>query len=188
MYLHIHLKESFFNYGLPHAFWCFAFERYNGILRSYHSNKKSIESQFMKKFLTNQAIYGLLLSNSHPLGTYFPVKYMEEGSTNIVVPSIIDLCDTPLQVNNILEQPKRHFLVIGNVSCNKLINLVSPFFESFFDPMEFKHLKITLSQLYPHNQVIHISRCFKRFGKIYLGESLIGSLYYLEVIAKALLL
>ena len=74
MHLHLHLKESFFNYGPPHEFWCFAFERYNGILGSYHSNKKSIESQFMKKFLTNQAIYGLLLSNSHPLGTYFPVN------------------------------------------------------------------------------------------------------------------
>ena len=95
MHLHLHLKESFFNYGPPNAFWCFAFERYNGILGSYHSNKKSIESQFMKKFLTNQAIYGLFISNSHPLGTYFPVKYMEEGSSNTVFPSIIDLCNTP---------------------------------------------------------------------------------------------
>ena len=66
---------------------------------------------------------------------------MEEGSSNTVVPSIIDLCDTSLQVNNILEQPKRHFLDIGNVSCNKLINPVPPFFESFFDPMEFQHFK-----------------------------------------------
>ena len=112
----------------------------------------------MKKFLTNQAIYGLLHSNSHPLGTYFPVKYMEEGSSHTVVPSIIDLCDTPLQVNNILEQPKRHFRYIGNVSCNKLINPVSPFFESFFDPMEFQHLKITLSQLYPHNVLSALGR------------------------------
>ena len=119
----------------------------------------------MKKFLTNQAIYGLLLSNSHPLGTYFPVKYTEDGSSKILALSIINLYDT-LQANNILEQPKRHFCDIGNVSCNKLINPVPPFFEKFFDPMEFQHLKITLSQFYPHNQVVHILRCFKRFGKI----------------------
>ena len=120
-------------------------------------------------------MYGLLLSNTHSLGTYFPVKYTE-GSSKTFVPTITDLCCTPLQVNNILEQPKRHFCDIGNVSCNKLINPVPPFFESFFDAVEFQNLKIALSQLYPHSQVVHISRCFKRFGKIYLGESLIGSL------------
>lgn len=72
MHLHLHLKQSFLDFGPPHAFWCFAFERYNGILGSYHTNKKSVESQFMKKILTNQAIHSLLLSNNHPVQTFFP--------------------------------------------------------------------------------------------------------------------
>ena len=42
MHLHLHLKDCFMNYGPPHAFWCFAFERFNGILGSYSTNKKSI--------------------------------------------------------------------------------------------------------------------------------------------------
>lgn len=71
MHLHLHLKQSFLDFGPPHAFWFFAFERYNGILGSYHTNKKSVESQFMKNSLTNQAIHSLLVSNNHPVQTFF---------------------------------------------------------------------------------------------------------------------
>ena len=50
----MHLKQTFLDYGPPHATWCFAFERYNGILGSYHTNKCEIEPQVMKKFSLNQ--------------------------------------------------------------------------------------------------------------------------------------
>ena len=59
MHLHCHLKQIFLDFGPPHASWCFAFERFNGILGSYHSNKKVIESQIMRKFCQNQAIHNL---------------------------------------------------------------------------------------------------------------------------------
>ena len=42
VHLHMHLRECLLDYG-PHIFWCFSFERYNGILGSYHTNKKEIE-------------------------------------------------------------------------------------------------------------------------------------------------
>ena len=59
LHLHLHLKDSFLDFGPPHAFWCFAFERYNGILGSYYTNKKEIEVQLMKKFCQNQAVQDL---------------------------------------------------------------------------------------------------------------------------------
>ena len=31
MHLHLHLKECLIDYGPLYAFWCFAFERYNGM-------------------------------------------------------------------------------------------------------------------------------------------------------------
>lgn len=45
MHLHLHLRDTFKNFGPAHAFWCFPFERYNGLLGSYHTNRKSIEVQ-----------------------------------------------------------------------------------------------------------------------------------------------
>jgi hypothetical protein len=74
MHLHLHLKKLFFYFGPPHAFWCFAFERYNGILGAYHTNKKAVESQFMKKLLINQSMHRLLLTGNHPLKEFFPMK------------------------------------------------------------------------------------------------------------------
>ena len=32
MHLHCHLKENVLDYGPIHSYWCFSFERYNGIL------------------------------------------------------------------------------------------------------------------------------------------------------------
>ena len=51
MQLHGHIKECLLDYGPFHAFWCFSFERFNGILGSFHTNNRSIESQLMRRFL-----------------------------------------------------------------------------------------------------------------------------------------
>ena len=57
MHLHLHLKECFLDYGPTYAFWCYAFERYNGILGSFPTNNKCIEPQLMKKCLTLQELH-----------------------------------------------------------------------------------------------------------------------------------
>jgi hypothetical protein len=51
MHLHCHLKGCVQDYGPFHGFWCYSFERYNGILGSYNTNNKSIEVQLMRRFL-----------------------------------------------------------------------------------------------------------------------------------------
>lgn len=43
MYLYNYLKEVIFDYGLVISFWCFSFERFNGILGSIIINKRFIE-------------------------------------------------------------------------------------------------------------------------------------------------
>ena len=77
MHLHLHLKECLLDYGPAHAFWCFGFERYNGIMGSYHTNQKAVECQFIKKFLKNQSIH-CIISKNHPLQQFFPMKRFEE--------------------------------------------------------------------------------------------------------------
>ena len=54
MHLHLHLKEIVLDYGPVYSFWCFSFERMNGILGDYFTNNQNIEVQFMKKFLMHQ--------------------------------------------------------------------------------------------------------------------------------------
>ena len=43
MHLALYLKEQIKDFGFVYGFWCFSFERYNGIMGNYHTNNHSIE-------------------------------------------------------------------------------------------------------------------------------------------------
>ena len=52
-----HLKECLIDYGPVYDFWLFLFERFNGVLVSYHTNQKASQIQLMCKFLSDSSIY-----------------------------------------------------------------------------------------------------------------------------------
>ena len=54
MHLHLHLKQCLLDYGPVHSFWCFPFERFNGIFESFNKNWICPELQIMTKFLNYQ--------------------------------------------------------------------------------------------------------------------------------------
>ena len=56
MHLHGHLKECVLDYGPVYNFWCFSFERFNGILSSFKTNNRCIEIQLMRKLLSDHFI------------------------------------------------------------------------------------------------------------------------------------
>ena len=56
MHMHLHLRDCLLHYGPVYAFWCFSFERFNGILGSYHINNHCITVQVMRKFVSFQQI------------------------------------------------------------------------------------------------------------------------------------
>lgn len=62
MHLHLHLRECVENYGSIYGFWLFSFERYNGILGSYHTNNKTVEIQIMRKFMTSGTLANMQYS------------------------------------------------------------------------------------------------------------------------------
>ena len=55
MHLHGHLVECIEDFGPVYSFWCFAYERMNGILGSYHVNNHHISIQLTRKFLDSKA-------------------------------------------------------------------------------------------------------------------------------------
>ena len=61
MHMHLHLKDSLSDYGPVYAFWCFAFERFNGVLGSYQMNNRQIEPQIMCKLLGERGIHNIPL-------------------------------------------------------------------------------------------------------------------------------
>ena len=57
MHFHLHIKECVENYGSMYGFWLFSFERYDGILGSFHAaNNREVDVQLMRRFLTMSAL------------------------------------------------------------------------------------------------------------------------------------
>ena len=52
MHLCCHIKDSLLDFGPVYAFWLFSFERYNGEMASNITNNRSVEIQYMRKFIT----------------------------------------------------------------------------------------------------------------------------------------
>ena len=76
-FIYMHLKDTLMDFGPPHASWCFAFERYNGVLGSFHTNKKEIEAQIMCKFSQNQGIHTLDITSNEIFHTLLPISYQK---------------------------------------------------------------------------------------------------------------
>ncbi|XP_022784123.1 uncharacterized protein LOC111324758 [Stylophora pistillata] len=63
MHLQGHLKQCVLDYGPIYNFWCFSFERFNGILSSFKTNNRCIEIQLMRKLLSDHLISTTSLPN-----------------------------------------------------------------------------------------------------------------------------
>lgn len=60
MHLHCHLASCVQDFGPTASFWCFSFERMNGILGNQPNNNRSIEVQLMQRFMEDNAHLQLL--------------------------------------------------------------------------------------------------------------------------------
>lgn len=59
IHLHCHLKECVNDYGPVYGFWCFAFERFNGILGSTITNNRTVEVQLMRKLVSSRFVWNV---------------------------------------------------------------------------------------------------------------------------------
>ena len=57
MHMSCHLRECVLDYGPLNHFWLFAFERFNGILGKLPNNNRSIETQMMKRFISDTTVF-----------------------------------------------------------------------------------------------------------------------------------
>ena len=58
MHLHAHLPDCVKGYG---GYWLFSFERYNGTLGNFNTNKKCISEQLTRRFIYESECYQIPL-------------------------------------------------------------------------------------------------------------------------------
>ena len=122
IHLHMHLRECFLDYGPPHAFWCFSFERYNGILGSYHTNMREIECQFMRKFITQHAVHSLPTAPDNPLHD----RLITRSAVTQICSSILDFCSSSVMTLEALLLHKKRLETPTMLSNNGIVVLLPP--------------------------------------------------------------
>ena len=82
MHLHCHLRSCIEDFGPLHGFWCFQYERYNGVLGQIPNNNKSIEIQLMNRFVNDNILISTPLPDMFgtELKQHLPQRYKGTGS------------------------------------------------------------------------------------------------------------
>ena len=82
MHLHCHLRSCIVDYGPLHGFWCYAFERFNGILGSMPNNNRSVEIQLTGRFLRESQ--SLCAQYPSEFAEHFKPLFLEKNSLGSV--------------------------------------------------------------------------------------------------------
>ena len=164
LHLHLHLKDIMLDFGPSHAFWCFPFERYNGILGSYSTNMKAIEVQFMRRFLTSQSVKSLSKFVDEELSSLLP-------NNTITSPAPLLADSVAIKLLNMSNCRVSSFSSIDNV-----VELLPPLHENVFCAELMEQLEIIYRQLYTTSYDISLlSPFYLRSNRIRLAGALIGS-------------
>ena len=174
MHLHLHIRECVENYGSVYGFWLFSFERYNGLLGSFHTNNREIEVQLMRRFLTMSALDDVQYS--------MPVDFQE---------SFEPLCDATRQTNQLCEGTVEPSVSLSWTkamsgplppSCNvwtdfTMVKLPTRYRLCSFDIDETAQLRSTYSLLYPANDLStsYLNSTYKKYPSLCVGEERLSS-------------
>ena len=169
MHLHLHLKECIIDYGPVYSFWCFAFERFNGVLGSYHTNNVRIEPQIMRKFCNQQAVQNIGIPPEFSdfkelllLGNSEKGALLNSSCAGDLVVKLIRLSSPQIDADM-------------DFSSSSAESLVGPCTDKFFPNDLYSELRTVYTQLYPSHQLAFVSRSYIHAKRASLGGELLVS-------------
>ena len=167
MHLHLHLKQTYLDFGPPHATWCYVFERFNGVLGSYFTNNKTIEPQIMRKFTQHQMILSSDCAENADTDIFqFHIQQQNkvEGMGNTLY--LLHFTTTPLS--------KLSSFAVTDDDVNA-ISPLPPLFEEIMTAEQVNYLQVIYKQIYPLKTIKTLSATMHKFGRLLLAGDLIGS-------------
>lgn len=165
MHMHMHLKDCITSFGPVYGFWAFSFERYNGILGSYHTNNRAVTITMMRKFVNGVRVissYQQLSSRNHPPLSHF----------NLADENPADCFTTSLDIIR-----RKHELEGADLTQATFSAVSVPKIEALTNN-EAQYLKRMLSNFFPNRIVVDIGRFVQAYDRIMLGRDLISTERY----------
>ena len=163
-HLHMHVKDCFLDYGPAHGFWCFPFERYNGILGRYPTNNKNVEAQLLNKFIRHQASKRMSVENelfSDDMLVEAKGSLQETVQCDVInVMKLAAICQFNIMMFQLSENDEH-------------ITFVPPKFERVLSDDEVAQLHHFYQQLYPSTPIQRVSVFYTMSKRIALVNDLI---------------
>ena len=157
------LKEVILDHRPVTSFWCFSFERFNGILGSTTTNKRSVELQIMRKFLLTRFLKDMKLPEEFQ-GNFLKFCSPEENSTDDKDVSPYDWPTAYEFFNIATNAPLRgiNWLNKSGINVSSCYKLVS------FDADDLKLLTTVYKVMYPERQIEtnHLAETICKFGSL----------------------
>ena len=166
MHLHCHLKDCLLECGPVHAFWCFSFERFNGILGGMQVNGRSIEIQLMRKLQTSRFVWDVNFPDKFQ-DTFLPFFNQErtESVEGLIVRNATKLVKTAC------------CLTVGDIQWSdlSLVGFPNSFKHFVFSVDELRTLLECYKTLYPGQLVEVTSNIARKYSNVKLGAEKFGS-------------
>ena len=160
MHMHCHLKESIMNVGPLHSFWCFSFERYNGILEKMQKSWKAPELQLIHKFSNLQTLASVDLSQAIPAALCHCFTEMKKAKTA--------LPDTAIDGVAIFKYEENMLCCPNNVCAARLPfhHPILPGHEKYLPEEARDVLTEMYSVLYGSENVVHVPLRYEEFRSV----------------------
>ena len=175
MHLHCHLKDVILDYGPIHSFWCFSFERYNGIIGSIITNKRSIELQLMRKIVTSRLFGEISLCPTYnPFFHEIMASLKLTGDNVWQNNSVTPLFSSFLEYFQICEKMPLHAANWSNLSA---LSLPSHYKESLLDDEDLCTLLEVYKAMIPDEEIIksNLSKVIQKYGTVSIYQTQFGS-------------
>ena len=168
MHLHLHLRECLNDYGPVYAFWCFAFERYNGILGSFPTNQRNVEPQLMRKCLILQELHSQTFPDEGEVFKGILCEHSTCFTGGLMMMSDVDMLEiakfsAPVLYCNL------DFTVTKNERC------LPPLKHIVLDNEKTAELEHMYNLLYPELLVNNICRFAKQSSRVSFANEVYGS-------------
>lgn len=171
MHMHLHLIQSLTDYGPAHGFWLYAFERYNGILGSYHTNNIRVESQMMRRFLESQST-SISMETLELMDNEFREVLPKHCSSEAVNSPLGNV--NAIKLLTAASGPINNFEIEIHRVFYSMVSSIGPFKEHVLTALEVESMVEVLQNIFEPGVTLK-SKFSLKFGKLMIGDDLIGS-------------
>ena len=160
MHMVCHLKDIFLDYGPVHGYWCFSFERYNGMLEAMHKSWVNPEKQLLLKFFDFQLVNCVDITMSENDFALVVCKEIVRLRNILISRSSGSVNQMAYESLHLVPQ----LTTLSGPTCHidpekkQYHGIIQPLFQKCLTDEEIEHIGIVYKVIYPTHEIIHISR------------------------------